>query len=46
MKQKIKTQEFTLLQDFTYDRLYRVNEVIELNDSKTIKQLLIYKIIK
>jgi len=39
-------QTFTVLIEFTYDRLYRVNESIELSDYKTIQKLLINKIIK
>jgi hypothetical protein len=45
-QREIKTKTFTVLIEFTYDRLYRVNESIELSDYKTIQKLLIYKIIK
>lgn len=44
-KQK-EIQKFTVIIEFTYDRLYRVNELIELSDYKTIQKLLINKIIK
>lgn len=46
MAKQREIKMFTVIQEFTYDRLYRVNESIELSDYKTIQKLLIYKIIK
>ena len=39
-------QTFKVLIEFTYDKLYRVNDSIELSNYKTIQKLLINKIIK
>lgn len=46
MAKKREIQMFTVMVEFTYDKLYRVNELIELSNYKTIQKLLINKIIK
>lgn len=46
MAKKREIQVFTVMVEFTYDKLYRVNDSIELCDYKTIQKLLINKIIK
>ncbi len=46
IKKEIKSKEFKVLKQFTYDKLYLVGAKIQLSDKKTIENLISNKFIK